>query len=59
MSKVRSAKRKPNPKQAVADDGLRRSVDESIRDPRPSTPAREVFKRLRAYHAGSVPRRKG
>jgi hypothetical protein len=39
-------------KGATADERLRQLVDESLADPRPSVPARLVFGRLRAHHAG-------
>ncbi len=32
------------------DDELRRCVKEALADPRPSVPAREVFKQLREFH---------
>jgi antitoxin ParD1/3/4 len=32
------------------DAWLKLKVDESFADPRPSVPARDVFRRLRAYH---------
>lgn len=37
-------------KDQSAIDRLRQLVDESLADPRPSLPAREVFRRLRRYH---------
>jgi hypothetical protein len=36
----------------AASEWLRRGVDESLNDPRPSQPAGKVFKRLRIFHAG-------
>jgi hypothetical protein len=38
-------------KDQSAIDHLRRLIDESLNDPRPALPAREVFRRLRRYHA--------
>jgi antitoxin ParD1/3/4 len=55
---VRAAVRALDREEAAVTDGLRRAVDESLNDPRPSVPAREVFKRLRAHHARQKPRRK-
>ena len=36
---------------AALDDYLRAKVQASVKDPRPSVPAADVFKRLRACHA--------
>jgi antitoxin ParD1/3/4 len=36
---------------AALDDYLRAKVQASVKDPRPSVPAADVFKRLRARHA--------
>ncbi|HEY9348079.1 MAG TPA: hypothetical protein VIQ53_22330 [Inquilinus sp.] len=33
---------------------LKEKVDEAFADPRPSVPARDVFRRLRAYHAAQT-----
>jgi antitoxin ParD1/3/4 len=55
---VRAAVRALDREEAAVTDWLRRAVDESLNDPRPSVPAREVFKRLRAHHARQKPRKK-
>ena len=49
---MRAALRALDREEAAVDEWLRQRVDESLNDPRPSRPAGEVFKRLRAHHAG-------
>ena len=49
---MRAALRALDREEAAVDEWLRRRVDESLADPRPDRPASEVFKRLRAHHAG-------
>jgi antitoxin ParD1/3/4 len=39
-------------------DWLREKIDESLSDPRPSIPAKDVFKRLKAHHAARSKSRK-
>jgi antitoxin ParD1/3/4 len=51
---IRAALRALDREEAAVNDWLRQRVDEALADPRPSIPAREVFKRLRKYHAGRV-----
>jgi antitoxin ParD1/3/4 len=48
---MRAALRALDREEAALSDWLRQRVDEAMSDPRPSRPAREVFKRLRAHHA--------
>jgi antitoxin ParD1/3/4 len=48
---IRAGLRALDREEAVLDDWLRQRVDEALADPRPDTPAREVFKRLRKRHA--------
>jgi antitoxin ParD1/3/4 len=51
---LRAAVRALDREEAAVDDWLRQRVEEAFADPRPNIPAREVFKRLRAYHAEQV-----
>ena len=48
---MRAAVRALDREEAALDDWLRERVNEALADPRPSIPAREVFKQLRAHHA--------
>jgi antitoxin ParD1/3/4 len=48
---LRSALRALDRQDAALEDYLRAKVQASVRDPRPSVPAADVFKRLRARHA--------
>ncbi len=48
---MRAAVRALDREEAALDDWLRRGVDETLADPRPSIPARKVFKKLRDHHA--------
>jgi antitoxin ParD1/3/4 len=48
---LRAAVRALDREDAAIGDWLRQRVDESLSDPRPSAPARQVFKRLRERHA--------
>ena len=48
---LRAAVRALDRQEAALDEWLRRKVDESLADPRPDIPARDVFKRLCARHA--------
>ena len=48
---MRAALRALDREEAAIDEWLRRQIDESLADPRPSVPAGTVFKRLRAHHA--------
>lgn len=48
---MRSALRALDREDAALDDYLRAKVQTSVEDPRPSIPAADVFKRLRARHA--------
>lgn len=51
---LRAAMRALDREEGAVNDWLRRRVDEAFADPRPNVPARQVFKRLRAYHARQV-----
>ncbi len=51
---VRAAVRALDREEAALTDWLRRRVDEAFADPRPSQPARDVFRRLRSHHAAQV-----
>jgi antitoxin ParD1/3/4 len=48
---MRAAVRALEREEAALDEWLRRKVDESLTDPGPDRPARDVFRRLRARHA--------
>jgi antitoxin ParD1/3/4 len=48
---LRAAMRALDREDAALNDWLRHRVDEALSDPRPSVPARDVFKRLRKHHA--------
>ena len=48
---MRAAVRALDREEAALGDWLRQRVDEAFADSRPSVPAREVFQRLRRYHA--------
>jgi antitoxin ParD1/3/4 len=47
---LRQALRALDREEAVLDEALRQKVEASMADPRPSVPAKDVFKRLRARH---------
>ena len=51
---MRAAVRALDREEAALNEWLRRQVDEALADPRPPSPARDVFKRLRAHHAKRV-----
>lgn len=51
---LRAAVRALDREEAALTDWLGQQVDKAFADPRPSVPAREVFKRLRAHHAQQV-----
>ena len=51
---MRATARALDHEDAALTDWLRRKVDEAFADPRPPSPARDVFKRLRAHHARRV-----
>ena len=51
---VRAAMRALDREDAALNAWLRRQVDEALADPRPASPAHDVFKRLRAHHATRV-----
>jgi antitoxin ParD1/3/4 len=51
---LRAAMRALVREEAALDDWMHRRVEEAFLDPRPSRPARRVFKRLRDHHAGQV-----
>jgi antitoxin ParD1/3/4 len=48
---IRAAIRALDREEAALNEWLRRRVDEAFADLRPNLPAREVFDRLRKYHA--------
>jgi antitoxin ParD1/3/4 len=48
---MRAAVRALDREETALKDWVRKQIDEALSDPRPSIPARTVFKRLRAYHA--------
>ncbi len=47
---LRAAIRALDREESAINDWLRRQIDESLADPRPSEPATDVFRRLRAHH---------
>ena len=51
---LRAGLRALDREEATIDEWLRRRIEEAFADPRPSIPAREVFKRLREHHAEQV-----
>jgi antitoxin ParD1/3/4 len=51
---LRAAVRALDREDAAVADWLRERVKESLADPGPNIPAREVFKRLRGHHAKRV-----
>ena len=51
---IRAAVRALDREDAALDDWMRQRVDEAMTDPRPNVPAREVFERLREFHAARV-----
>ncbi len=51
---LRAAVRALDREDAAVADWLRERVKDSLADPRPNIPAREVFKRLRDHHAKRV-----
>ena len=51
---MRAALRALDREEAALDEILRRKVEASLADPRPSIPAEEVFARLRAHHANQM-----
>lgn len=48
---LRAALRALDREEAAVNEWLRQRVDEAFADDRPSIPASDVFKRLRAHHA--------
>ncbi|MGO1074304.1 ribbon-helix-helix domain-containing protein [Inquilinus sp. CA228] len=48
---LRAAVRALDREEQAIGDWLKEKVDEAFADPGPSVPARDVFRRLRAYHA--------
>ena len=51
---MRAAVRALDREEAAINDWLRQRVTEAFADPRPNTPARETFRRLRQHHAKQV-----
>jgi antitoxin ParD1/3/4 len=55
---MRAALRALDREEAALEELLRRKVESSLADPRPSIPAENVFARLRAHHAKQVKAKK-
>jgi antitoxin ParD1/3/4 len=55
---LRAAVRALDREEAALNEWLGQRVDEAFADPRPNLPARDVFKRLRNYHAEQVKARR-
>ena len=51
---IRAAMRALDREDAAFDEWMRQRIDEAVADPRPNVPAREVFERLREYHAARL-----
>lgn len=51
---IRAGVRALDREESAINDWLRERVETAFADPRPSIPARDVFKRLRAHHARQV-----
>ena len=51
---LRAALRALDREESAVNDWLRRAVEQALADPRPSIPARKVFKRLREQHSARV-----
>jgi antitoxin ParD1/3/4 len=51
---LRAAVRALDREESAVDCWLRQQVDAAFADPRPDVPARDVFKRLRKYHAQQI-----
>jgi antitoxin ParD1/3/4 len=51
---LRAALRALDREENAFDSWLRRQIEESLADPRPSIPAEEVFKELREHHANRL-----
>lgn len=51
---LRAALRALDREETAIDNWLRRQIEESLADPRPSIPAAEVFGELREHHARRV-----
>lgn len=51
---LRAALRALDREETAIDNWLRRQIEESLADPRPSIPAAEVFRELREHHARRV-----
>ena len=48
---LRAAMRALDREEAALRDWVRERIEESLRDPRPSVPAHDVFSRLKKHHA--------
>jgi len=55
---LRATARALDREESALADWLRQRVDEALSDPRPSVPARTVFKRLRGHHAARLKARR-
>lgn len=55
---MRAALRALDREEAALEEILRRKVEASLADPRPSIPAEDVFARLRSHHAKQVKAKK-
>jgi antitoxin ParD1/3/4 len=51
---IRAAVRALDREETALNDWMRKRIEESLADPRPSIPAATVFKELRAHHARGV-----
>jgi antitoxin ParD1/3/4 len=56
---MRAAVRALDREEAAVGDWLRQRVDAAFADPRPSVPARDVFRRLRRHHAKQAKETRG
>jgi antitoxin ParD1/3/4 len=55
---IRAAVRALDREEEAINDWMRRRVEEAFTDPRPSVPARDVFRRLRQHHREQVKSRR-
>lgn len=51
---MRAAVRALDREETAQTEWLRRQIDEALADPRPPSPVRDVFNRLRSHHAKRV-----
>lgn len=55
---MRAALRALDREETAIDEWMRRQIDESLNDPRPSVSAKDVVRRLRAHHEGEQKKRR-